>query len=71
MWRGLGRRGAKTETRRVIDRTLGCGVLFQSGRRTAFNPPEIVSYEEWMSWQQSAEQVQSIRSQGDGQRRLR
>lgn len=56
-WRGLGRNGARTETRRVIDRTLGSDVMFQAGRRTAFNPPEVATYEDWMTWQNTAKQL--------------
>lgn len=47
----------KSETRRVIDRTLGGHVMFISGRLTAFNRPLTITLSHWNEWQAKAKQV--------------
>jgi hypothetical protein len=55
VWRR--KKDGKTETRRVIDRTIGGDVLYQSGRRSCFNPPIVGKFSEWCVWQSEAQNI--------------
>lgn len=45
------------ETRHVIDRTLGGGVIFISGRATRFANKQGCTLNQWLEWQADAKEV--------------
>lgn len=53
-YKGAGRDGAKTEQRRIVDRTLGGGVVFHAGRVSRFAIPETVTRAQWDEWAATA-----------------
>lgn len=56
-WRLEGSFGVPTETRTVVERTLGGHVGYVSGRWTRFSQILMVTLEHWKQWQRFADQV--------------
>lgn len=62
VWRR--RKGGKTETRFVIDRTLGGDVIYRSGKWSYANRSSRDTYLNWMTWQSGATRIDRALTEG-------